>query len=74
MPEAVCAAKHERLSEIDKALIENEANRIIGFNLLLNENDNTACTEGDLFLNTYRTSLSAYENIAVSLAHILKNL
>lgn len=74
MPEAVCAAKNERLSEIDKALIENEANRIIGFNLLLNENDNTACTEGDLFLNTYRTSLSAYENIAVSLAHILRNL
>lgn len=74
MPKAVCAAKNERLSEIDKALIENEANRIIGFNLLLNEDDNTACTEGDLFLNTYRTSLSAYENIAVSLAHILKNL
>ncbi len=69
------AKKAERLSHIDTALFKNETNKIIGFNLLLNENTAFARTEdGSLFVKTYKDSLAVYENIEDSIAAVLKNL
>ena len=69
------AKKAERLSHIDTALFKNETNKIIGFNLLLNENTAFARTEdGNLFVKTYKDSLAVYENIENSIAAVLKSL